>query len=102
MMLRDTIGKLVKLVYKSADVDTAHRIRLREWHCLWKALPMTNKHRDMAATINSHGKRLHLACCQPTNAGDLIEFFLIVDHHRLIVVFGYNLGVSYASQRLPT
>ena len=39
MMLRNAIHKLVELVDKVANIDTAHGVRLRERHRLRKALP---------------------------------------------------------------
>lgn len=39
MMLQYTIRELVELVDKVSDIDTAHRVSLRERHSLWKVLP---------------------------------------------------------------
>lgn len=38
-MLRYAICELVELVDEIAYIDTAHRVRLREWHGLRERLP---------------------------------------------------------------
>jgi len=39
MVLQHSVRELVELVHEVSNVDTAHRIGLREWHGLRKVLP---------------------------------------------------------------
>lgn len=90
MMLQYPIRKLVELVDEISNVDTTHRIGLGEWHWLGEVLPGTSASLRVRS-FNLHSQLFKLSSRQPADPGYLIKLLLIADHHRLIIVLGYNL-----------
>jgi hypothetical protein len=60
MVLQNPIRKLVELVDKVSDVDTAHRIGLRERHGLRKVLPESSAAFGISP-LNLHSQLLKLS-----------------------------------------
>lgn len=98
MLLCDTIGELVELVDKVANVDAAHGICLRKGHCLREPLPAVQ---PGVQNTHSHRQRLRLARRKPTHSSNLVKFVLIVDHHRLVVVLRHDLISILVKHRVP-
>ena len=60
MVLQHPIRKLVELVDKVSDVDTAHGVGLREWHGLWEVLPGSSASFSVGH-LSLHGQLLKLS-----------------------------------------
>lgn len=94
--LRHVLHELIELIDEIANVDAAHWKRLRKGQRLREAMSARvgvscGRRRGASARSDSQRDLLRFPCCEPACADDLIEFGLVIDHHRLIVVFRDDL-----------